>query len=181
MNKFIGSLVAMAVLAGVASAAESTTGVTFGVNHVKINDKSAGANGASFSDTGFNLGVEKVTVYDNNFVFGYGANFGYTSTELGVNGDTAIYSLDTVVKLGYQPIPKATGYVIGGVEAQYIDYDNDPTTGYGFVYGVGAEYKVLDNLAVNVEYKTTKQSATGDVRDLDYDYATTGVNLKYIF
>jgi opacity protein-like surface antigen len=181
MNKFIGSLIAVAVLSGAAFAAETTNGVTFGVNQSRIVDNHG--NKGSYDGTGFNLGLEKVKVYDNNFVFGFGSNLGYTSMDLGANGKTSIYSFDTVVKLGYQAIHNLTAYGIGGVELQYVDYNKDPISQGGFVYGGGAEYKILDYLAVNVEYKATNQKSfsTSNTRDLNYNSSTTGVNLKYIF
>lgn len=183
MNKFIGSLVAMAALAGAASAAESSyKGITFGISAVEITDHSSAlSDGKKFKDTGFNLGWESIGTYNNGFVFGLGTNVGYTSMVLGVNGDTPIYSLETNIKAGYSPMPKLIGYGIAGLHVQYIDYNVDPTFGYGIDYGVGAEYKVLDNMAVGLEWKTVSVDAAGNSRDLKYDYETTGIVFKYIF
>lgn len=183
MNKFIGSLVAIAALCGVASAAESNyKGITLGVSAVEITDhSSAASDGTKFKDTGINIGWESIGIYNNGFVFGLGTNIGYTSMDLGVNGDTPIYSLETNVKLGYSPMPKLIGYGIAGLHVQYIDYNVDPTFGYGIDYGIGAEYKVLNNMAVGLEWKNVSVNASGNVRDLKYDYETTGLVLKYIF
>jgi opacity protein-like surface antigen len=181
MNKIIGSLVAVAVLSGVAFAAETTNGVTFGGNLSGFSDTHG--NTDSYSSIGINLGLERVKVYDNNLLLGFGVNAGYTSMLFKIDGLTPIFSFDTIAKLGYQATSELSAYGIGGVELQYIDYDSSPASQGGFLYGGGAEYKILDNLDVNVEYKIAHQKAfsTSNVRDLNYEFSTVGINLKYIF
>ena len=49
--------------------------------------------------------------------------------------------------------------------------------GAGFGYGAGADYRITDNIALNVEYKT--YSMTSNFGDYDYDRVSTGI--KYTF
>ena len=179
MKKVLVSMAAMAVLAATsAMATEVSSGLVIGVDHSQVKEKDSTF---TATGTGINIKWDKMSVYDNNVAFGTDFGFGHTSMDLGVNGNTAIYTMGFDFKLGYSPLPKLIGYGILGGNYQHISYSSDPTNGWGYGYGAGVEYKVLDHMAVNVEYKSEKVKAVGDIRDISYIYNTTGFNLKYIF
>jgi opacity protein-like surface antigen len=184
MKKIIGTAaIAAALLLGTVASADSvrTSGVTFGVSNLDIKDHSTGSKNETFSATEFKVGLDFTRVWSNNFLLASTVDVTYASPNLGLNGSTPIYGLGTDIKLGYQVLNPLSVYAVGGVSVQYIKYNEDPTIGYGFEYGVGTEYTINKSFAVNAEWKTSNQSAKGNWRDISYDYNTLGVNLKYIF
>lgn len=78
------------------------------------------------------------------------------------------------LKLGYNVWDKLNIYAIGGYKIQ----DLDGIEGYGFGYGAGVEYPVIEHIVMAVEYKTYRMSGRNYK---DYDYDTVGLILKYRF
>ncbi|MFA6143882.1 MAG: outer membrane beta-barrel protein [Sulfurimonas sp.] len=179
MKKVLVSTAVISVLlAASAFATEVSSGLVIGIDHSQVKEKDTSF---TSSGTGVSIKWEKMSVYDNNVAFGSDFGFGRTSMDLGENGNTAIYTMSADFKLGYSPLSKLIGYGIVSANYQHIAYSVDPTNGWGYGYGAGVEYKVLDKIAVNLEYKTSKITATGDTRDISYTFNNAGLNLKYIF
>ncbi len=94
----------------------------------------------------------------------------YTSTK---NNDN-IYTAGADFKLGYALFSnKLAVYGIGSGIYQSIG----GIEGAGFGYGAGTDYRLTDNIALNVEYKT--YSMTSNYGDYDYDRISTAI--KYYF
>lgn len=155
---------------------KSEKSIYVGLDRVNFKDS-----GADISTNGIVVGGEMTHTYDSNVYTGVGADIAYSRPELGVNGNTSVYTLGVNAKLGYAINPQLAMYGIVGGNYQKIDYDIDPTSGFGYVYGVGSEMKFSKDVVADIELKRGWVDANGDVRDLRYEYKTVGVKLKYLF
>ncbi len=125
-----------------------------------------------------------VSVYFDNSVF-LGLSFDFSGGKLdsskvkienktSTKNDDNIYTTGGDLKLGYALFNnKLALYGIGSGIYQGIG----GIDGAGFGYGAGADYRITDHIALNVEYKT--YSMTTNYGDYDYDRVYTG--LKYNF
>ena len=125
-----------------------------------------------------------VSVYFDNSVF-LGLSFDFSGGKLdsskvkienktSTKNDDNIYTTGGDLKLGYALFNnKLALYGIGSGIYQGIG----GIDGAGFGYGAGADYRITDHIALNVEYKT--YSMTTNYGDYDYDRVSTG--LKYNF
>ena len=133
------------------------------------------------SEIGIGYGV---SVYFDNSVF-LGLSFDFSGGKLdsskvkienktSTKNDDNIYTAGGDLKLGYALFSnKLALYGIGSGIYQGIG----GIDGAGFGYGAGIDFRVIDNIALNVEYKT--YSMTTNYGDYDYDRVSTG--LKYNF
>lgn len=125
-----------------------------------------------------------VSVYFDNSVF-LGLSFDFSGGKLdsskvkienktSTKNDDNIYTAGGDLKLGYALFNnKLALYGIGSGIYQGIG----GIDGAGFGYGAGADFRITDNIALNVEYKT--YSMTSNYGDYDYDRVSTGI--KYSF
>ena len=124
------------------------------------------------------------SAYLDNSIF-WGASFDFSGGTLDKNqvkienktstkNDDSIYTAGADLKLGYALFNnKLAVYGIGSALYQGIG----GMDGAGFGYGAGADYRITDNIALNVEYKT--YSMTSNYGDYDYDRVSSGI--KYTF
>ena len=133
------------------------------------------------SEIGIGYGV---SVYTDSGIF-WGVSFDFSGGTLDKNqvkidnktstkNDDSIYTAGGDFKLGYALfINKLALYGIGsGIYQSIAGID-----GAGFGYGAGIDYRITDNIALNVEYKT--YSMTSNFGDYDYDRISSGI--KYTF
>lgn len=125
-----------------------------------------------------------VSVYTDSGIF-LGVSFDFSGGTLDKNqvkienrtstkNDDSIYTAGGDFKLGYALFSnKLALYGIGSGIYQSIG----GIDGAGFGYGAGVDYRITDNIALNVEYKT--YSMTSNFGDYDYDRISTGI--KYTF
>ena len=125
-----------------------------------------------------------VSVYFDNSIY-LGLSFDFSGGKLDSNtikidnrtstkNDDNIYTAGGDFKLGYAFFDKKLAiYGIGSGIYQGIG----GIDGAGFGYGAGIDYRITDNIALNLEYKT--YSMTSNYGDYDYDRVSTG--LKYNF
>ncbi len=125
-----------------------------------------------------------VSAYLDNSIF-WGLSFDFSGGKLDSSkvkienktsrkNDDNIYTAGGDLKLGYALFNnKLALYGIGSGIYQGIG----GIDGAGFGYGAGADFRVIDNIALNVEYKT--YSMTTNYGDYDYDRVSTGI--KYYF
>ena len=133
------------------------------------------------SEIGIGYGV---SVYTDSSIF-WGVSFDFSGGTLDKNqikienktltkNEDSIYTAGADLKLGYALFNnKLAVYGIGSALYQGIG----GIDGAGFGYGAGADYRITDNIALNVEYKT--YSMTSNYGDYDYDRVSTGI--KYNF
>lgn len=125
-----------------------------------------------------------VSVYSDNSIF-WGVSFDFSAGKLdnsqikienktSTKNDDSLYNAGGDFKLGYALFNnKLALYGIGSALYQGIG----GMDGAGLGYGAGADYRITDNIALNVEYKT--YSMTSNFGDYDYDRISTGI--KYTF
>ena len=125
-----------------------------------------------------------VSVYLDNSIF-LGVSFDFSAGKLdnsqikienhtSTKNDDSLYTAGGDFKLGYALFnSKLAVYGIGSGIYQSIG----GIDGAGFGYGAGVDYRITDNIALNVEYKT--YSMTSNFGDYDYDRVSSGV--KYTF
>ena len=125
-----------------------------------------------------------VSVYTDSGIF-WGVSFDFSAGTLdksqvkienhtSTKNDDSLYNAGGDFKLGYALFNnKLALYGIGSALYQGIG----GMDGAGFGYGAGIDYRIMDNIALNVEYKT--YSMTSNFGDYDYDRISTGI--KYTF
>jgi hypothetical protein len=116
----------------------------------------------------YEIGYGVSAYFDSELMLGVDFNFGAANT----THDTT-YNYGADAKVGFSPIKNASVYAIGSAMSQ--SYAN--TTGYGFGYGTGIEYRFNNSFATAVEYKT--YSMTSKVGDYDFD--SSQLKVKYTF
>ena len=133
------------------------------------------------SEIGIGYGV---SVYFDNSIF-LGLSFDFSGGKLdssnvkienktSTKNDDNIYTTGGDLKLGYALFNnKLALYGIGSGIYQGIG----GIDGAGFGYGAGADFRITDNIALNVEYKT--YSMTTNYGNYDYERVSTGI--KYNF
>ena len=150
----------MALLLSSITYAQTTQYIKIGANQHKIEENTG---------TGIAIGWGVTKTTQNNLLLGVDFNLDYASD---IEGKSfSAYSGD--VKLGYAFFNQKLGvYAIGSAMQQ--SYVN---TGYGFGYGGGVSYKLLDSLSIICEYKTYSMTNTAST----YDYDSLGGYLQYNF
>ncbi len=125
-----------------------------------------------------------VSAYLDNSIF-WGLSFDFSGGKLdsskvkienktSTKNDDNIYTVGGDLKLGYALFNnKLALYGIGSGIYQGIG----GIDGAGFGYGAGADFRITDNIALNVEYKT--YSMTTNYGNYDYERVSTGI--KYNF
>ena len=116
----------------------------------------------------------------NEIGIGYGVSVYLDNSQIKIENktstknDDSLYNAGGDFKLGYALFNnKLAVYGIGSALYQGIG----GMDGAGFGYGAGADYRITDNIALNVEYKT--YSMTSNYGDYDYDRVSSGI--KYTF
>ena len=125
-----------------------------------------------------------VSLYLDNSIF-WGLSFDFSAGKLDnseikidnktTNKNDNIYTAGADFKLGYALFDnKLALYGIGSGIYQSIG----GIDGAGFGYGAGVDYRITNNIALNLEYKT--YSMTTNYGDYDYDRVSSGIkyNLK---
>lgn len=124
-----------------------------------------------------------VSLYLDNSIF-WGLSFDFSAGKLDnskikidnktTNKNDNIYTAGADFKLGYALFDnKLALYSIGsGIYQSIGEID-----GAGLGYGAGVDYRITNNIALNLEYKT--YSMTTNYGDYDYDRVSSG--LKYNF
>lgn len=124
-----------------------------------------------------------VSLYLDNSIF-WGISFDFSGGKLDnskikidnktTNKNDNIYTAGADFKLGYALFDnKLALYGIGSGIYQSIG----GIDGAGFGYGAGVDYRITNNIALNLEYKT--YSMTTNYGDYDYDRVSSGI--KYNF
>ena len=125
-----------------------------------------------------------ISVYTDSNIF-WGVSFDFSGGTLDKNqviidnktstkNDDSIYTAGGDLKLGYALFNKKLAvYGIGSGIYQSIS----GIDGAGFGYGAGIDYRVMENVSFNIEYKT--YSMTSNFGDYDYDRVSTAI--KYNF
>lgn len=125
-----------------------------------------------------------VSVYLDNSIF-WGVSFDFSGGTLdnsqikidnktSTKNDDSLYTAGADFKLGYALFSnKLAVYGIGSAIYQGLA----GIDGAGLGYGAGVDYRVMENVSFNVEYKT--YSMTSNFGDYDYDRVSTGI--KYTF
>ena len=163
MKNFKNIVICLVALSSFASA-QIVSDVHVGVSNAKVLDESY---------TEFNGGYGFNKYFDSNIVVGTSINFAYGNPNVN-SKNIDVYTLSVDLKIGYAIFNQDLFvYTIGSGALQGIDNKD----GAGFGYGAGADYRITDNIALNVEYKT--YSMTSNFGDYDYDRVSTGI--KYTF
>ena len=163
MKNFKNILVGLVTLSSFASA-QIVSDVHVGVSNAKVLDESY---------TEFNGGYGFNKYFDSNIVVGTSINFAYGNPNVN-SKNIDVYTLSGDLKIGYAIFNQDLFlYTIGSGALQGIDNKD----GAGFGYGAGADYRITDHIALNVEYKT--YSMTTNYGDYDYDRVSTAI--KYNF
>ncbi|MDY3203849.1 MAG: outer membrane beta-barrel protein [Arcobacter sp.] len=124
-----------------------------------------------------------VSLYLDNSIF-WGLSFDFSAGKLDnseikidnktTNKNDNIYTAGADFKLGYALFDnKLALYGIGSGIYQSIG----GIEGAGLGYGAGVDYRITNNIALNLEYKT--YSMTSNYGDYDYDRVSSGI--KYNF
>ncbi|MCD4667851.1 MAG: porin family protein [Sulfurimonas sp.] len=122
------------------------------------------------SATGISIGWGAEAITKKNILLGVNFNFDYAS-DLGGKSFTAYYG---DIKVGYAFLNKKLGiYALGSAMQQTVSSEN----GYGFGYGAGVSYRLLESVSIAAQYKT--YSMTNEATDYDYDSLTA--SLQYHF
>ena len=163
---------------------------TLFLNHVSARETLMDIHLTGISSTAANIDATEigigygVSVYLDNSIF-WGVSFDFSGGKLdsgkikidnktSTKNDENIYTAGGDFKLGYALFNnKLAVYGIGSALYQGIG----GMDGAGFGYGAGADYRITDHIALNVEYKT--YSMTSNYGDYDYDRVSTGI--KYTF
>ena len=145
-----------------------------GENFIKLGASSQDFDGATNSGITLGIGTDN---YKESGLY-YGAVFNLESSELETE---QVIGLGMDLNLGYQLTSDLVGYGIIGWNMQSI-YDSDESefNSYkGFGGGIGAQYKISESFAINVEARsyTLKYEEVGN----DLDYKSTNFNLKWIY
>ena len=139
--------------------------------------------GADINATEIGIGYG-ISVYLDNSIF-WGVSFDFSGGTLdnsqvkienttSTKNNDSLYTAGADFKLGYALFSnKLAVYGIGSGIYQSIG----GIEGAGFGYGAGTDYRLTDNIALNVEYKT--YSMTSNYGDYDYDRVSTAI--KYYF
>ena len=122
------------------------------------------------SSMGYTVGFGYAKTISNNFYLGGGVDFDINEFD-----EEASYAYGANLKLGYSPLENFAAYGVVGALYQGI---GEGTTGYGFGYGAGIDYKIFDSFGVSAEYVTNTMSLDGLI---DYDYNKMSFNLKYLY
>ena len=128
-----------------------------------------GSNNQDFQNesiTGFNVGYGFTNATNKNIFLGVGFNFSYAKLN-----EKALTSFSGDFKVGYT-YKDLSLYVLGSaLQQSYI------VNGYGFGAGGGLEYRLTDEIATIVEYRSYDMTNKYE----DYDYSQTIVSLRYNF
>ena len=170
----VGALTVSTLLLNNVSAAET-------LKDIHLTGISSTAADIDANEIGIGYGV---SVYLDNSIF-WGVSFDLSGGTLdnsqikienktSTKNDDSLYNAGGDFKLGYALFNnKLALYGIGSAFYQGIG----GIDGAGLGYGAGVDYRITDNIALNVEYKT--YSMTSNFGDYDYDRISTGI--KYTF
>jgi opacity protein-like surface antigen len=138
---------------------------------------------ASIDSTEIGIGYGVSAYFDNHIYAGTSIDFSagkFDNTKVYIprssrsRNDDNLFTAGADFKLGYAFFSdKLAIYGIGSAIYQGIA----GIDGAGFGYGAGADYRITDHIALNLEYKT--YSMTSNYGDYDYDKISTGI--KYNF
>jgi opacity protein-like surface antigen len=109
-----------------------------------------------------------VTSYINGLLAGVSFDFAGLKTE-----KETTYNFGGDLKLGIT-LKDTSIYGIGALLSQ--SYNNSSAYGYGF--GAGAEYKITNNFATALEYKSYNMTPESGI---EYDFSATTIKMKYLF
>jgi opacity protein-like surface antigen len=163
----------------------SASGLMFGIGTYDI---------AKLDTSGLIAGapsLAKMENHGNQFMFGMVAEnepnkslyLGYDFITSYANlGYADMFGIDTDLKIGLRLTNFFSTYAIGGIGAQFLDTSaKQSELGWGFVYGIGTEYKLSKQLALTFEWKVKPMTITTNYGSYDYDYNTADISLKYFF
>lgn len=157
MKKIVTAVAIIAIITTAASAAVRDLHVSGGTSTI-----------ANETQPIYEIGYGVSGYFDSGLMFGVDFNFGTANTT-----KETTYNYGADMKVGFSPIKNASVYAIGSVMSQ--SYAN--TTGYGFGYGGGMEYRFNNSFATALEYKTFSMiTKVGD-----YDFDSTQLKVKYTF
>ncbi len=138
---------------------------------------------ASIDSTEIGIGYGVSAYFDNHIYAGTSLDFSagkLDNTNVDIprssrnRSDDNLFTAGADFKLGYAFFSdKLAIYGIGSAIYQGIA----GIDGAGFGYGAGADYRITEHIALNLEYKT--YSMTSNYGDYDYDKISTGI--KYNF
>lgn len=157
MKKTLTAVAIIAILTTTANAAVRDIHVSGGTSTI-----------ATETQPIYEIGYGVSGYFDTGLMLGVDFNFGAANT-----AKETTYNYGADMKLGFSPIKNTSVYAIGSAMSQ--SYAN--TTGYGFGYGAGIEYRFNNSFATAVEYKT--YSMTTKVGDYDFD--SSQLKVKYTF
>lgn len=170
----VGALTVSTLLLNDVSATET-------LKDIHLTGASSTAADINANEIGIGYGV---SMYLDNSIF-WGVSFDLSAGKLdnsqikidnktSTKNDDSIYNAGGDFKLGYALFNnKLAIYGIGSALYQGLA----GIDGAGFGYGAGADYRITDNIALNVEYKT--YSMTSNFGDYDYDRVSSSI--KYTF
>lgn len=118
-------------------------------------------------------------VFDNNIMLGYDVQSMVSKDIDNENKNT--YTVDSNIKFGISPIKDNFIYSIIGVDGQYTKDKELVNYDYCFAYGIGYEYKIKDNLSLNVKHRVSNIKGEANLNEINYDKETSFINLKYSF
>ena len=118
------------------------------------------------------FGATKYT--DNSFLFGLALNLTKGDITLAKKKES-MYSFCTDIKAGYALFgQKVSLYALGSA----LSNSTRSQQSYGFGYGAGVGYRLSDNVALSLEYKTHRLSSD---KVQDYDYETFNGFMSWVF
>ncbi len=172
---------------------QSYTGIYFGFGSGKYTQDIKMANGTFKGSATYNkpkfLGIETLSISDNNIVFGLGLEFEWG--ELGKDSGLNYKALSPEVKFGfgssgfsaYIPIGLKIGFT--KPEGLVKKLGVKSSTGLGFGYGAGISYKI-PNVPISLAYEYKKYHMTfledeGSEDEEKVEIYRNGFSIKYVF
>ncbi|MBS9716244.1 outer membrane protein [Pseudohalocynthiibacter aestuariivivens] len=161
------AIIAAVISAPTLAQAEDWTGFYIGAQ-VGWSDLSV----LSASDDDVSYGIHAGYNHDlGNFVLG--GEIDYSTSEYSFGGGTLdVDTLRVKARAGYDIGPALFYGVLG-----YVDLDTDLVSEDGYSYGIGASYKVTDNVVVGAEYLRDEV----DILGVDFEVDSFNIRASYQF
>lgn len=149
----------------IAAIAALTTAGNAGTNDIHISGGTSTLDNKSQPIIEVGYGV---TSYTNGLLAGVSFDFAGLKTE-----KETTYNFGGDLKLGIT-IKDTSIYGIGALLSQSYKH----TSAYGYGFGAGAEYKITNNFATALEYKTYNMTPESAIK---YDFSAATIKMKYFF
>ncbi|MDT8339330.1 MAG: outer membrane beta-barrel protein, partial [Sulfurimonas sp.] len=129
------------------------------------------------STTTFSIGYGFSKVFSNCVMAGFSTAYHQGDFEdSSAMGSSWFNGIGVDFHLGYSPTKPLALYGIAGYQVQAI---SSSTSADGFGYGAGVSYKVLEHVALALEYRTYDMEVPS--LDYKYDYDTVDALIRFVW